>query len=300
MRNFSRRFPILTSLILIIVFFLVMRLFGAAAVRLIYDDGSYFIDMITELCAAAVVFVMAFLLGKADIYIKRKEGFFKALFAGIIILAMLSVNLGRAIYGSFGQPLNSPVNLLLFIAAMFLIGFTEETLFRGVICSLIAEKYAVDGAGVWFSVLVSGAVFGMAHVTNALSGIPLGAVFIQVCVAFLIGSLYSAFYLRSKNIWALIFIHAFNDFTALFETGVFGSGNIVTTVSSYSPIMYISLFSYTAMLFLALRNPVMRKITGQRELESGENSQKMLCVALIVICSVITCFMVISCIESMT
>ncbi len=78
-----------------------------------------------------------------------------------------------------------PTGLLLaIIAAGVLVGFAEETLFRGIILRSLRTKQRAEG---WV-VLVSSLWFGFFHLTNVLNGSPLGGVIVQCLMASMVGA----------------------------------------------------------------------------------------------------------------
>lgn len=56
---------------------------------------------------------------------------------------------------------------------MILVGVAEELVFRGVIAQTLLERYGTARAGAWKACLVSGALFGAAHLSNLLGSAPL-------------------------------------------------------------------------------------------------------------------------------
>ena len=78
-----------------------------------------------------------------------------------------------------------PTDLLLaIIAAGVLVGFTEETLFRGIILRSLRTN---NRAEAWV-VLISSLWFGFFHLTNVLNGSPLGGVIVQCLMASMVGA----------------------------------------------------------------------------------------------------------------
>ncbi|MEO0418927.1 MAG: CPBP family intramembrane glutamic endopeptidase [Pseudomonadota bacterium] len=77
-------------------------------------------------------------------------------------------------------------------------GFVEEVLFRGVIFRWIEEL-----AGSWAALLVSGGLFGLAHIANDNA-----TVFSSVAIAVEAGLLLGAAYMLTRSLWLAIGIHA--------------------------------------------------------------------------------------------
>ncbi len=101
----------------------------------------------------------------------------------------------------------------------FLIGTYEELLLRGVILNTMIGKYGTTKKGVYKAVIFSALLFGAAHMLNLLKtpNMPV-TILIQVVYASFFGVYFGAIYLRSKNIWAVIFLHSILDLSEiLFE-----------------------------------------------------------------------------------
>ena len=95
---------------------------------------------------------------------------------------------------------------LLIIA--LLIGFSEETIYRGLMLS------ALKARGPWTAATVTSVLFGLSHSLNLLSGKSGAEIVIQICYALAIGFGFAAVALRTGLLWPLILVHALIDFTS--------------------------------------------------------------------------------------
>ena len=111
-----------------------------------------------------------------------------------------------------------------FVAECIAIGLFEETAFRGVALLLLAEKRRSSTKGLFVSILLSSAVFGVVHLTNLLAGASPGAVFLQIGYSFLIGAMCSVVLFKTANLWLCVLLHAIYDF----------SGNLMPTLGTGS------------------------------------------------------------------
>ena len=292
LKRFTRRFPILAGVLAALLFLIAVRVGGMLVYMTIPDDGSYYTTMMAELFAALCAVGLLALFGRLKVLTNAKCGFFSALKPCLILLAMLAANLVLAIISCIGEQLNPPIDILVFCMTMLLIGITEEFVFRGIVADAIFEKYGKDGAGVWFSAIVSGVIFGLVHFNNLLSVMELSGVLIQVVMAAVIGTVYSAIYFRTGNIWAMAALHTLNDFTAMFATGLFSVGSMAETVNSYSLSTYYGIIVYSALLLLILRPPKLREMVGEGTI-SSEGSVRRLCKTLCAVsAAVIICIAV--------
>jgi membrane protease YdiL (CAAX protease family) len=117
--------------------------------------------------------------------------------------------------------------ILTFALFALVVGFAEETFFRGLILQSLRP------VGVFGAVLGSAVLFGLPHLLNAVGGIwdpvfTIGDTF----AAFGIGVTFAALVLRTGTIWPVILIHALIDFTALIA-----QGTLVVQAQSFGEIM---------------------------------------------------------------
>ena len=95
------------------------------------------------------------------------------------------------------------------------IGIREECFYRATVQNILAKKYANSVKGIWITVLVGAAIFGLSHATNLFFGMDPFAVFTQVVTTACLGLLFGAVYLRSGNLWILILVHTLTDLAGL-------------------------------------------------------------------------------------
>ena len=101
---------------------------------------------------------------------------------------------------------------LLLIA--LLIGFAEETIYRGLMLN------ALKARGPWTAAIVTSVLFGLSHSLNLLSGKSGAEILIQVAYALAIGFGFAAVVLRTGLLWPLILVHALIDFTSFLGKAV--------------------------------------------------------------------------------
>ena len=126
--------------------------------------------------AAGSVWLVVFLLWARWDHVfadwrRLRMGFWLWLPAGLMVVAFALQFAGVA-WGEF-----TGAHLLWIVVAAVLVGFAEETLFRGIILRALREGGRHEGV----VVLVSSLWFGWFHLTNLVVGSPLAAV-IQQCV----------------------------------------------------------------------------------------------------------------------
>ncbi len=102
--------------------------------------------------------------------------------------------------------------IFLYALLCICVGFFEEMAFRGCIFPVVLSRLSKKKAGVFWSIVVSSAIFGVIHLFNVLTGASVGATFLQVGYSFLIGGMCSVMLLKTQNIWYCVILHAVYNF----------------------------------------------------------------------------------------
>lgn len=92
------------------------------------------------------------------------------------------------------------------------IGIFEETAFRGIILDLVLERFGETKKGVFCSLVVTSAAFGLVHLFNLFAGAGFGATLQQVGYSFLIGGMCGVVFVKTRSLPIAILIHAVYDF----------------------------------------------------------------------------------------
>ena len=218
-----------------------------------YAD-DYLLGCIQEAVGVAVAVLLLKRTGKGELLRRRGCGFFNGLLVGMYPLALLCYNLYVRLL--FGIPENGTLlplwRILSFFANMTLVGIAEEFVFRGVIGETLLEHFGTSRAGIWKACLVSGLLFGCAHLTNLLSSAPLG-VLMQCIFAASLGVVYAAIYFRTGNIWVTVFLHGAMDISSMIIGGLYGTVGVAESVSSYDLSMLSSVLVYLIPAAFLLR-----------------------------------------------
>ena len=118
----------------------------------------------------------------------------------------------------YGVALNqSPLETVLYILAMFCVGFLEELIFRGLLFQAMAKD------GVKSAIIVSSMTFGIGHIVNLVngSGAELLPNLLQVMYAVAIGFAFVMIYCRTGSLMPCILVHSiFNGLSAFANEAV--------------------------------------------------------------------------------
>lgn len=140
--------------------------------------------------------------------------------------------------------------LPIFLLECFAIALYEEMAFRGFVFPYILEKLRRGRLQIFFSIVLSGAVFSIVHLTNLFSGGSPGGVILQIGYSFLIGSMCAVVLLRTANIWACVLIHTVYDFGGLFVPNV-AQGKIWDGATvTITAVLGVLVLLWTVALFL--------------------------------------------------
>jgi len=104
-----------------------------------------------------------------------------------------------------GVWINSTRHLIVVIGVTLLVGFVEESFFRGLMLNTLISR------GAWKAVAITALLFGMTHAINGLTGKDLTATAVQIFYAIAIGLAFAALALRKGLIWPLILAHFLTD-----------------------------------------------------------------------------------------
>lgn len=231
-------------------------------------DG-YLFGSVQEAVGLAVALLLLARTGRLDLLRRRGCGFLNGLLVGMYPLFFIGYTaFGTLAFGRPDTPLLPLPRILTFILNMILVGVAEELVFRGIIAQTLLERYGTARAGVWKACLVSGVLFGAAHLSNLLGSEPFG-VLMQCVFAGSLGVLFAAIYFRTGNLWVLVFLHGAQDAASLLAGGLYGTENMSTAVSSYDSTMLLSVLVYLIPTFFLLR----KKKIGEVGLYFGKDIQ---------------------------
>lgn len=111
-----------------------------------------------------------------------------------------------------GTPLESSYSLLLAVTGGIAPGLYEEVTCRGVVVSNMMYQWRNAKNPIMMSLLASSIAFGLIHLVNLFSTV--GPTLIQVGYATGLGIFFGAVYLRTRNLWGPVVVHALIDISA--------------------------------------------------------------------------------------
>ncbi|WP_019910168.1 CPBP family intramembrane glutamic endopeptidase [Paenibacillus sp. HW567] len=207
--NTAKGHPVLFSIMLGVVLILLVSVASAAASIMELDDTG------VRIAQACAFFVMAVIV---SVYMTRKGrslasfGFKKLnpaktqqvlYYIPLLIIALFQPAMNGI---NFDLSVTEVVSILLMTV---LVGFTEETIFRGI----LREKLRLKGPV--FYIVFSSVFFGILHMANALNGTEFIHILLQVINALLLGCMLALLIETADNIIPLIAFHFIYDALAM-------------------------------------------------------------------------------------
>jgi len=116
----------------------------------------------------------------------------------ILVVLFISNN------GFAAAPASTFIYLLL--TQLLLVGFVEETLFRGILMRVFAHK------GVMYAIIISSVFFGITHALQALGGQSLEDTLLQIVYAFGIGFMLALLVAKHRAVLLTILFHGLHNF----------------------------------------------------------------------------------------
>ena len=145
---------------------------------------------------------------------------------GFIILTLIS--------GVASQGFKGGLSIINLIVGCFFVGVAEEFLCRGWLLNEFLERFGDTKKGVWYSIFVSGIIFGLIHLGNIYSmGQSVPQTIIQVISAAGTGIVFGLIYYKTKNIWSVVVLHGLWDFS-IFLSDVAPVSGTIESVSSFT------------------------------------------------------------------
>lgn len=205
-----------------------------------YPKGTL---VLSEAVLASLVLIVMLLFKNSYVFTQPHEKFSKGLFYGLfyIIGSIIFV----LMFGVMAPFKFNPFVILNLTIGCFLIGVAEEFLCRGWLLNEFLERYGDSKKGVWFSIIISGIIFGLMHLGNIYTaGQDIPVTISQALSATGTGIFLGLIYYKTKNIWSVIFLHGFWDFSLLLSdiSPVQSTTQIFTTLSVVSLVFTILSF----------------------------------------------------------
>jgi membrane protease YdiL (CAAX protease family) len=229
----ASKYPVIFSTVLAIILVVLISIFSAAAQiaglgdrELMISQGIAFIIM--AIFAAAYMkkrgkTLSIFGFNKLELS-KSKQTLY---YVPLLIIALI-----QPIMGGINTSLTF-VDILITLLYCAFVGFTEETIFRGIIKEKLQHK------GHIFYITFSSILFGVLHMANALMGIDVIYIVLQVINALLVGVILALLIVVKDTIIPLIVFHFLFDFLAMItNSNTFEKDLMVVVILNIVYVLY--------------------------------------------------------------
>ncbi|CAH1219818.1 CPBP family intramembrane glutamic endopeptidase [Paenibacillus sp. JJ-223] len=235
-KSFSGRRPILA--VVIIELLLLLAVFAAGAVATIREmDYTAPVWMSFTPIAVVLIIYLTFRRRWGLIGFRSLRTISARQWMYYIPLLLL---LGTLLLKGFGELTLS--KSVFFIFFTLLVAFVEETIYRGLIFTILLRKSVVAAT------VVSSVLFSVTHIMNAMSGQSLGDTLLQLVYALLVGVVLALLMSLNGNIWPLIFFHFVHNLIQFLGDDHQGEGSL-----PYDIFVLVVLAAHAIWLVLRLR-----------------------------------------------
>lgn len=231
---------------------------------------KYGTDLIVELFYGIFALIVMLLFHNSYVFTNKHDDFKKSLKMGLPMLVFAFIHFILSALSLEDFIIGNLVNVIIFC---IFIGFAEEFLCRGWLQNEFIERFGDTKVGVIKSIVCASIVFGSMHLVNVLTTSQ-GLIFtiLQVINAISLGFYLGVIYYKTKNIWSVIFLHAFYDF-ALF----LGEVNMVkdcTTGTLSSDVVLANTISIGLLsLFWILSSVYVIKKTNYKDAKASKKKK---------------------------
>ncbi|MEN8078756.1 CPBP family intramembrane glutamic endopeptidase [Clostridioides difficile] len=205
----------LISVILIILLSLLSMIISDKLLNILKISTN---NPVKYLLPISLVILISYISGYKNIFSLKSRNFIMLFTQGwyIFIVAIINVTLTLLSLDENLIIMPSKTIVSYFIITNISIGFFEEIIFRGLTLNLLInsnKNYSIKKA-----IFISSLLFGLIHFINLFSSpyLILGTLS-QVIYTFCLGILLSSIYIKSRNIFIPIFLHAFFNITGSFS-----------------------------------------------------------------------------------
>ncbi len=212
----KRRVNIILYFIFMIFMFLLFDFASSIIPSLLntsIQGTKYGIYFTSELFWLILVIVVIYLAKNSYVFSEKKESFINTILIGtpIFLFSILYFLINVKYLASADK--YTAISLILYSIT---IGLTEEFMCRGWILNEFLERYGDKRKYVILSIVFSALIFGGMHISNIwVGGQTISETLIQILFATSAGIFFGSLYYRTRNLWAMAFLHGFYDFSLL-------------------------------------------------------------------------------------
>ena len=239
-RNLFIFFLEMLIVFMIIDFLMTIVASGVASSTLLYKYGN---DLIVEIFYSLTILIVMLLFKNSYVFTEKKERFWSSILLAVPMIVISLYNFAYSILSLGSFNIASFINMLIFC---IFVGIAEEFLCRGWLQNEFIERYSSNKKEIIVSIILSSLIFGFMHIVN-ISVQTVFETIIQIINATTLGFLLGSIYYKTKNIWSVIFLHAFYDFSIML-----GEIDMVKNCTYTNPSLTASIVESFGVLIISL------------------------------------------------
>ena len=224
---------------LIIDFFMTIVAGGVASSTLFHKYGN---DLITEIFYSFAILIVMLLFKNSYVFTEKKDNFWNGV---MLAIPMLVISIYNFCYSIMGLGSFNLANFLNMIVFCIFVGIAEEFLCRGWLQNEFIERFSHNKKEIIVSIILSSLVFGCMHIVNVSFQTTFETI-IQIINATTLGFLLGSIYYKTKNIWSVIFLHSFYDFSIML-----GEIDMIKDCTYAEPTLSISIYESLGVLLIS-------------------------------------------------
>lgn len=274
--TFKKNHPVVFSFLTIVALDICLAVIkGVCGASGILDSGSNTDYCIREFFVLCVSIVFVFVTGQQHIFRCGTKNLLKGLWSGFVFFVLAVIGGCLFIEESLGagKEFKPAWEIVVFVIFLLFVGAAEEIISRGIIADVLIERFGKSGKGIWFAAVLSGVIFGFAHITNMFSQ-SVGETIVQMIATSMTGTLFSAIYIRHRNIFVPVILHSVFDFMTMCSNGLFIGGSVADNVAAenfeFLPSLGQALQSQSLFIIITLfilRPGILKRIAEENKKE---------------------------------
>ncbi len=170
--------------------------------------GELVAGVVPRLAAGGFLLVLMGMKGYRESLLPAWKGSHLLWALPCLLVAVVNFPFTALIGGS--AHVDRPDLVWLFVLDCFAIALLEELFFRALLLPLVVDCLRIKHR-LFFATVLTAAVFGLSHLVNLFFGADVGATFLQVGYTFLLGCMFGAMLLFTKNVWLCVLVHFIFD-----------------------------------------------------------------------------------------
>jgi len=236
---------------------LLSKLFPNTMLSILPSNGTVR-SFVIELIGAVISIGLLFLFHKTRVLKITAKGLATGLICGLPFIVAYGLLMLLGLLNIPGKTLIPTFEIVLVVFRWFLIGISEECLFRGAVQELFMDIFgSKTRKSVILSIVCTAMVFGLSHFQNLFAGVKPSIVLVQAANAAALGLVFGAITFRSgRSVLPTVLIHAFIDGAGFLYHGMLWGASTVESINALSVGSLILIPIYTGIFIFLMRKSI--------------------------------------------